>query len=72
MRGGSAIILGLINVCFMTVVFFYGFSAGKEHERYLKSLEHVNAQIRYPIERVDTARLGDFSQYPSPKNRPGK
>lgn len=72
MRGRNAIILGLINVCLMTVVFFYGFSAGKEHENYLKSVEQVNAQIRYPIERVNTARLEDLSQYRSPKNHLAK
>ena len=67
MRGRSAIILGLVNLCLMSAAFFYGFSAGKEHESYLRALEQVNAQIRYPIERLDTARLDDLSNYNYPK-----
>ena len=63
MRGRSAIILGLLNVCLMSAAYFFGFSAGKEHESYLRALEQVNVQIRYPIERLDTARLDDLSNY---------
>jgi hypothetical protein len=69
MSARSIFLLGIINTCFMSVVFFYGFSAGKEHDRQLLSLKQDTAQIRYPIERFETARPDESALGKSGKSR---
>lgn len=44
--------IGLINGILMSFVFFFGFSAAKEHDRNLSNIRDQYAQVRYPINRA--------------------